>query len=66
MLTASGGFSCLLISVQNGHMKVVTELLDAEWRELVMLTADGGASCLFISAHYGHVEVVKALLEEKD
>jgi predicted LPLAT superfamily acyltransferase len=44
----------------------VTELLDAEWRELVMLTADGGASCLFISAHYGHVEVVKALLEEKD
>jgi hypothetical protein len=63
MLTMDGGFSCLYISAQKGHLEVVNAVLEAGGRELLMLTVDGGASCLYISAQNGHLEVVKALLE---
>jgi hypothetical protein len=57
-MTADGGFSCLYVSAQEGHLEVVKG-----GRELVMLTTDNGESCLFISAANGHLEAVKALLE---
>ena len=62
-MTADGGFSCLYVSAQEGHLEVVKALLEAGGRELVMLTADDEASCLMVSAQDGHPDVVKALLE---
>ena len=42
---------------------MVSALLEAGGRELLILTMDDVTSCFWISAQNGHLEVVNALLE---
>jgi len=55
--------SCLSISEEEGHLNVVTTLLEVGGRELVMLTENDGTRCLWIRAQLGHLDVVQVLLE---
>jgi hypothetical protein len=51
--------SCLFISAANGHLEVVTALLEAGGRELLMLTMHHGASCLSVARQANQGEVCR-------
>jgi hypothetical protein len=46
MMIRDGGFSCLMISADDGHLDVVKALLEVGGRELVMLRTMEPAACM--------------------
>ena len=61
MLTEDDGASCLLISAEEGHLKVVKALLEVGGRKLLLLTADDGGSCLSVAPEAKRGEVFRVL-----
>ena len=63
VVTDNDGWTALMVAAQNGHARVVDQLLDNKADTEVQ--SKKGSTALMIAAHNGRVPVVKQLLDNK-